>query len=291
MIKRVLLSAWMLFSVSVAQATVTIQWDCNQEADMQDYRVERSSDAGQYWGVLREVSHPTPCQSPVMTQDTTYLKPGEKLYRLFARDKSGQVSEASRSAAITIPISPIGNPGGQAEQPLPPSPMPPPVTPPPPVVVPPPPPVVVKPGDVTGFASRSITHDSAIIDGTVPAGAKVNVRHGKAPLSWGSATSAACETLPCTITGLTPDTLHEAQCIPYFGTMNQGAIYGNFCPSITFKTLPLITPPPPPVVPPPPPTVTLLQALQSGLDTCLTKKLAHMACMKALRDALGKVNP
>jgi len=27
-----------------------------------------------------------------------------------------------------------------------------------------------------------------------------------------------------------------------------------------------------------------------GLDTCLTKKLAHTACMKALSEALGKVN-
>ncbi len=33
-----------------------------------------------------------------------------------------------------------------------------------------------------------------------------------------------------------------------------------------------------------------LVQLQSGLDTCLTKKLAHTACMKALSEALGKVN-
>lgn len=34
-----------------------------------------------------------------------------------------------------------------------------------------------------------------------------------------------------------------------------------------------------------------MDALQYGLDTCLTKKLAHTACMRALSEAIGKVNP
>lgn len=37
-------------------------------------------------------------------------------------------------------------------------------------------------------------------------------------------------------------------------------------------------------------TQIVTEALKrSGLDACLTKKLAHMACMKALNEAVGKV--
>ena len=60
--------------------------------------------------------------------------------------------------------------------------------------------------------------------------------------------------------------------------------------------VPIPTPPPPPDPPPtPPPTpplpVTVLDALRDGLNTCLTKKLTHIACMKALNDSLLKVTP
>jgi hypothetical protein len=52
---------------------------------------------------------------------------------------------------------------------------------------------------------------------------------------------------------------------------------------------PPVEPPPvepPPVEPPPVPIVTTKEALQDGLKTCLSKKLAHTACMKALAQAL-----
>ncbi len=45
------------------------------------------------------------------------------------------------------------------------------------------------------------------------------------------------------------------------------------------------------VLPPPPPDRRLKDALTDGLQTCLTRKLAHTACMKALAEALGKVSP
>lgn len=223
----------LLVSLPVCAETVT--WDCNTEPDMKEYRGERSADAGASWGVLFTKPHVPGC-TQLSYQSTTYVKPGDKLGRLFACDKAGNCSGPSATVPYKIATPPVGNPGGQTETPLPPSPF--------GAVTPPPPPVVVKPGDVTGLAAGSLTQESAIITGNVPAGAKVNVRYMKAPLSWGSAVSASCESLPCTITGLTPDTLHEAQCIPYFGAMNQGAIYGNFCPTVTIKTLPAPVPPP-----------------------------------------------
>ncbi len=249
----------LLVSLPVLAETVT--WDCNPEPDMKVYRGERATGDTGSWGVLFTQPHVPGCETLSWT-NPEYVAPGQKRYRLFAVDTSGNASLPSGVVQFTVPTSPIGNPSGQTEPSLPPSPYvvaqnPPPPVSPPPVVVPPPPPVV-KPGDVTGFAVGSITQTSAIIAGNVPAGAKVNLRYMKAPLGWGAATSADCDSLPCTLSGLTPDTTYEAQCIPYFGKMNQGAIYGNFCPTITVKTLPMIVTPPtpvPPSVPPPvPPT-------------------------------------
>lgn len=61
--------------------------------------------------------------------------------------------------------------------------------------------------------------------------------------------------------------------------------FSGVVPTITLPPAPPIVKPPPPA----PPTVTLQQGLQSGLDTCLSRKLAHTACMKALSEAVGKV--
>lgn len=244
---RALLAFSALLIIAIGEALAfTVEWACNPESDMKEYRVEYSADGGASWGIEATVPHPKPCTSPVSMGVTRYLKSGSKLYRVFAIDKAGNVSMPSESAPYTVKPPLIGNPGGQEEAPIPPSPYRPSPTPapPPPVVTPPSPPPVAKPGDVAGFAAGSITQDSAIISGTVPDGAKINLRYMKAPLSWGAATSAACESLPCTITGLTPDTAYQAQCIPYFGAMNQGAIYGNFCPTVTIKTLPAPVPPP-----------------------------------------------
>ena len=71
--------------------------------------------------------------------------------------------------------------------------------------------------------------------------------------------------------------------------MNQGATYGPLSPVVEFRTPPIVVPTP--AVPPPPAVVTLQQAIQGGLNLCLTKKLAHTACMRALSEAVGKVNP
>ncbi len=292
MMIRLLVVCWSVLGGLSAPAwgAVTISWDCNPEADMRDYRVERSSNAGQYWGVLAEVPHPVPCQSPVATRDTTYLNPGEKLYRLFALDQSGNISTASRSAAITIPVSPIGNPGGQTEQPLPPSPgstAPPPTPTPVPTPTPPPP---SKPGDVAEVALAAIATTSATLTFTAPAEARVNVRYAPKPMSWGTATSAACDRSPCPLTGLTPGTTYQVQCIPYVGVMNQGAVYGNFCPMLTFTTE--ASPPPPPPTPPDPPPSDLgarVAAIEAQLAEIETLGQVLDAEVRALRQTLSGV--
>lgn len=164
---------------------ITLEWPCNVETDMKDYRVEYAAEPSYAWGVVDTIEHIDGCES-IRYPDTRYLTPGRKRYRVFSGNDAGHYSTPSPEAWITIPVSPVGNPGGQSEQPL-----------------------------------TSSPHES------------------------------------------------NAQ-IP-----------------------PIVPPPavPPPVVPPPVPPVMLRDALKSGLATCLKGKLAHTACMKALDDALGKVNP
>lgn len=140
---------------------------------MSAYQLEYSANSGVSWGVVSKVPHPNPCTSPITYQDGRYLSPGKKLFRVFAEADNGGVSGPSESFELTIPIPPIGNPGGQTEYPLPPSP---------------------------------------------------------------------------------------------------------------YQTVPV------PPIGAPDPSTTLRNAIQAGLETCLGRKLAHTACMKALAEALGKVN-
>lgn len=252
MMIRLLVVCWSVLGGLSAPAwgAVTISWDCNPEADMRDYRVERSSNAGQYWGVLAEVPHPVPCQSPVATRDTTYLNPGEKLYRLFARDQSGNISTASRSAAITIPVSPIGNPGGQVEQPLPPSPL--------VVVAPPPPtpvigPVLLHAADVTATTAK-IRYVTPIDSGG--GAVEVDVRLALSPIAWGRASSLACVADVCSVAALAPDTDYQAQAVGAVRVTGQPTRWSAITDPVTFRTAKV------PVVPPPPPA----EQCQDGRD-------------------------
>lgn len=179
--RALLLCILMILLTGASAFAITLEWPCNLEPDMKDYRVEYAAEPSYAWGVLDTIAHIDGCES-IRYHDTRYVSPGRKRYRVFAGNDAGHYSTPSPEAWITIPISPVGNPGGQTEVSLPPSP---------------------HEGDVD---------------------------------------------------------------IP-----------------------PIV---PPPVVPPPPvppPVVTLRDALQQGLETCLGRKLAHTACMKALSDALGKV--
>lgn len=302
---RVLSLCLALLTFSGEASALTVQWDCNPEADVKEYRVEYSKDAGASWGIEATVPHPKPCTSPVQLGITRYLAPGEKLFRLFAIDLAGNVSTVpSQSASYTVKPPLIGSTGGQVEEAIPPSPYKPapvvpptppaPVpTPPPPVVVPPPPAPapVVKPGPLTGLQVVDMAQTSGMLQFDPIEGAGADIRVSLAPISWGTATSVTCSIDgDCPLQNLLPGKTYEAMGVRYFGKMNQGAAYGDLSGVYRFTTLPIpVTPPPP--VPPSPPSITLKDALQSGLDTCLTKKLAHTACMKALSDAIGKVNP
>ena len=300
MMRRLLLFVGLVMAVSLpAEAIVTISWSCNPEPDMLEYRLERASGSGP-WGVIKTVPHPKPCTSPVTTQDTGYLAPGVKSYRLFAIDTTKNSSPPSNTASITIPVPPISSPGGMEEAALPPSPWvaqtppPPVITPPPPVVTPPPPvvtpppPVVTpppppKPGDLTNLSTVDIVPTGATILFVTPTEAKANIRLMKAPFSWGAAASLTCGPSSCVVTGLTPNTQYQWQGIPYVGTMNQGATYGNFSPVMSFKTPAApVTPPPvvPPPVTPPPPTSDTEARLKA-----LEDKLGDMETMGAVLDA------
>lgn len=133
--KRILILFALVVFVATAQAE-TFTWNCNPESDMKEYRGERSSTAGASWGVLFTAPHVPGCAT-LSYQNKDYVAPGQKLARLFAIDKSGNVSRPSETVPYTIATSPIGNPGGQSEPSLPPSPYvvaqnpPPPVSPPP----------------------------------------------------------------------------------------------------------------------------------------------------------------
>lgn len=295
-----------------AMAAIVVTWDCNTEADMANYRVEYSRDNGSSWGVEANVDHMPGCKTQEL-RITRYIAPGKKLYRLFAGDKSGNTSLPSQTAEFVQPISPIGNPGGQAEESLPLSPyrpdvvVPPPV-PPAPTPTPPSPPPTPNPSAIASWSVEPGAEVGTLIvrltppdDGTGKP-AEVNVRYQEGPsIGWGGAPSASCPAFPCTIGGLNGSTTYTLQAIPFRRIAGSGSAFGPFIGPATAKTngatpgpvSPPPTPvpvPPPPTPQPPPPSTTLLGAIESGLDTCLTKKLAHTACMKALREAVRKVD-
>jgi hypothetical protein len=277
---------------------LTVEWSCNLESDMKEYRVEYSKDAGATWGVEGTVPHPKPCTSPVSFGITRYLKPGLKMYRLFSVDTAGNVStKPSEPASYTVKAPLIGNPGGQEEAPIPPSPYKPAPTPTPSPVVPPPtPPPVAKPGKLANVQIANIGPTSAIVTFPLPFATGVDLRLSLAQIAWGSATSVTCTgpddlgLATCLLENLLPNRRYDLQGVYYFGVMNQGATYGELSDVVTFMTA-QGTPPPVPPSPPPAPSASLKDALQSGLDICLTRKLAHTACMKALSEAVGKVAP
>ena len=232
---RALLLSLALLSITGEAFALTVSWTCNPEPDMKEYRVESSKDAGKSWGVEAIWPHPKPCVSPVKMSITRYLAPGERLFRVFGIDTAGNVArQPSEPASYTVKPSPIGNPGGQEEAALPPSPYkatptppaPPPAPPPPPVIVPPPPaPVVVKPGAIPSMVASDIQPKSAVITVVIPEGAKVDVRFAKAPMSWGSAGHAICnEAGRCEILDLDPGTDYEYQGVLYFGVMKLGGV-------------------------------------------------------------------
>lgn len=289
-----------LVGLSVAPVSaLTVSLDCNTEADMKEYRIEYSADGGASWGVEGTVPHPKPCTSPVTMKITRYIAPGNKLYRAFAIDLAANSSQPSKSVPYTV----IGNPGGQEEAPLPPSPYkptttppaPPPVVTPPPVVPPPTPPPVAKPGKLGNVQMSNIGPTSAIVTFPLPFATGADIRLSLDPIAWGSSTSVTCTgpddlgLATCLLENLLPNRRYDLQGVYYFGVMNQGATYGELSDVVTFMTA-QGTPPPVPPSPPPAPSASLKDALQSGLDICLTRKLAHTACMKALSEAVGKVN-
>lgn len=290
--KHLILTLTLCLFASPAFA-LTVEWPCSPEADMKEYRVEYSADAGASWGVEATVPHPKPCVSPVTMGVTRYLTPGNKLFRLFAIDRTSNVSKPSATAPYTVKVPPIGNPGGQEEAALPPSPYVPPIDPPPappPVVPLPMPPPVVQPGDLTGLRAVDVSSTSGMLEFEAVAGSGADIRLSIAPIKWGQASSLSCTVDgDCPMANLLPDTVYQAQGVRYFGVMNQGATYGPLSPVVEFRTPPIVVPTP--AVPPPPAVVTLQQAIQGGLNLCLTKKLAHTACMRALSEAVGKVNP
>lgn len=107
-------------------------------------------------------------------------------------------------------------------------------------------------GDVTASAlsTSSVTVQfTALSDGT-GAAAKHDVRVAAGTISWGSASSVAsgtCSTpyapgvintvVTCTITGLSTGTQYDVQLVPYRGTINVNAVYGNISNIATVTTM------------------------------------------------------
>lgn len=239
---------------------------------MKEYRLERSGDAGASWGVASTIPHPRPCVSPITLQYGAYLAPGTKLFRLFAGDEAGNWSQPSNAVSLTVKPPIIGNTGGQVEQPLPPSPFVPVVNPPAPV--PPAPAPVVRPAKLAGFQVSNIGSTSAKVTVPLPAGTGADIRLSLDPIAWGGATSLSCASaggvLTCLLENLLPNRVYALQGVYYFGTMNQGAIYGELSDVVTFTTAPFVPPPPPPADPDD--AVTVADALDAAALRCKRAK-------------------
>ena len=268
---RVLLLLLAVLACTGEASALTIEWICNPEPDMKEYRVDYSTDAGKTWGVEGTIPHPKPCVSPVKMGVTRYLTPGEKLFRVVSIDLANNAAEPSQPVSYTVPAST----SGQEEADVPPVPV---------VILPPPPPPVPKPEAIKKFAVKAGTaYGSAIIslvgpdDGTGRA-ASINVRTGPSPSGWGTSLNLTCPTFPCTVTGLPTGTPQDFQAIP-FRVTDKGSVFGEFAPVVT-PTLPA------------PPVYTLKDALAAAskacqaLKTCTAKDLA-----KKLDAELKKVNP
>lgn len=130
------------------------------------------------------------------------------------------------------------------------------------------------PDPVTGFAVQSVAHTTLSVVFDAPARGKVAVRLSPIPAGWGAATEFPCDASPCIVDGLDPDTTYEVRANPFVVTKTQGTIYGSPTEPVFLTTIKI---------------VTLKDALHDGVETCLSRKLAHTACFKALNEALGKV--
>ncbi len=185
-----------------ADVTLVFTWLPNQEADFSDYRLYRSTVSGQYGDPLATVT------------GTTYrlvVPQTESEQRLFfvatARDKTGNEGALSVEISKVIPALPS---------------------------VPATVPTVTL--SVVPISPTQLSITWPPIDPLW----KVDVRVAVAPILWGSATSALCPSSPCTISGLAPDTLHEAQAVPYLGELNQpGRVFGEITLPVSVRTLPV----------------------------------------------------
>lgn len=257
----------------------TFTWGCNAEPDMKEYRGERSDNAGASYGVLFTKAHVPGC-SELSFQSTAYVKPGDKLGRLFACDKVGNCSNPSAPYPYKIATPIIGNPGGQTETPLPPSPFagavtppPPVVTPPPPVVTPPPPvvtpppPVVTPPPDpiIASPASLALSviegQDVTEVVKLQKAGSEQSSYSLSTNQSWvwmnppyGSSRTITSEadSLEITVKGgmLTTGTHTAVVWVVQSGAAGSAML--RIPISVTVSPAPPPVTPPPPVVPPPP---------------------------------------
>jgi hypothetical protein len=116
------------------------------------------------------------------------------------------------------------------------------------VVLPPPPPPppdnVIKDLRVSGVTAQSLT-----VLATIPAGYKIAIRVGPAPMSWGTAIQQSCLLTPCLVTGLQPKTAYQVQAVLYTGTLNTDAVFGPIAMPVSFQTTdgpvdPVTQPPP-----------------------------------------------
>jgi hypothetical protein len=114
---------------------------------------------------------------------------------------------------------------------------------------------------VTGASDTSVTLTFTEVSDGTGSPANYDVRYAIAPLAWGSAndvTQGTCRvpmagaaigaTRSCTVLGLAAATTYELQLVPFRGTLNADAVFGDLSNVVSATTLvdSIPTPPPPP---------------------------------------------
>lgn len=253
----ILLAAYILTLGGPAWGDVKATWECNGEADMREYRTEYSVDGGKTWSPAWTMAHPKPCTSPLTYTDTMVLQPGDYLLRMMAADTSGNVS-APNSPVVPFTI------------------------------------VDTKPPALTGLRAIDVGETNSLVQFDPASGFNADIRIGPEGSWWGQMVSITCEVSgKCPVINLEAGTKYVLRGVRYAGTMNKDAVYGEISEPVVFITTLPVPPPPPssPPSPPPPSGPSLYDALMNGITTCLDRKLAHTACFKALKDAVGKAKP
>lgn len=191
---------------------VSLRWDANTERDLACYKVYRSTVSGEYGASVATLPKD---QTNYILAIAREITDRIHFFTLTACDLAG--NESGKSNELSKLIAAI--------------------------------PTIPTPGMPVLTVTSTVTGEVTVTWSDVPDGrggiAKVNIRYGIPPILWGSLPSALCETSPCKISELLPDTLYGVKGVAYRADATRN-IFGTITTEVQVRTLGVIDFPPDP---------------------------------------------